>query len=353
MLDKLISSHPQALVLSQPLPLLYVALKRVFLENQYPAAESRYPLNDMIGSNFYDLEPFCTFLDTYAINPWYAHEILDSMRNFSGQMSRLKDPSIPNDHSYNLYEFFTSWCRRFISGSPPAVLGAKETFIEEFIPWALHRGIKVIQMIRDPRDYISSLEYGRGKKFGGRRKPLLFNLRAWRKSVAFALAHQGHPDFFLLPYEALACHPKESLNRVMDFCGLSPLDERALSEIKDQSGKPWTSNSSHEKMLGISSQSVGRWKTMLEPNRVAVIESLCWHEMKALGYEVKLPRKSIIPVLTKFSDTEKLERPELAFWRFTPERFSEEKVRLQCLSNHDYEPKWFIFEKAFQHLSTV
>ena len=72
LLDKLLSLHPNAFVASQPLPLLYVWVKRAFWESS-PSNSSpetitiQYPLNDMFGEHYYPLEELLSFLRSYTL----------------------------------------------------------------------------------------------------------------------------------------------------------------------------------------------------------------------------------------------------------------------------------------------
>ena len=59
------------------------------------------------------------------------------------------------------------------------MIGSKEIFCEEYIPYFLSNGVKVILLIRDPRDIITSLNFGKGADFTGEIRPTLFNIRNW------------------------------------------------------------------------------------------------------------------------------------------------------------------------------
>ena len=68
LLDKLLSTHPDVLIHSQPLPLLYVRLKRMFLQGLgHQAAAGGYPLNDMFLGNYYAPDQFAAFLRSRTI----------------------------------------------------------------------------------------------------------------------------------------------------------------------------------------------------------------------------------------------------------------------------------------------
>ena len=65
-----------------------------------------------------------------------------------------------------------------------AVIGSKEIAVEEYIPYFIEVGTKVVLVVRDPRAMIASLALGEGERYGGSPRPILFDVRNWRKSVA-------------------------------------------------------------------------------------------------------------------------------------------------------------------------
>ena len=180
LLDKLLSSHPAALVFSQPLPLLYVEVKRRFLQDRELGAASRaYPLNDMFRTNYYASEAFQAFLETFLLEPIFCREVLAAMVAFDGRYIKPADPFafLEDYKASRLFDFVRSYVRWLADGDCPVVTGSKETFCEEYIPYFLANGATVIQLVRDPRDVVTSLNFGHGERFGGRIKPHLFNLR--------------------------------------------------------------------------------------------------------------------------------------------------------------------------------
>ena len=170
LLDKLLSSHPAALVFSQPLPLLYVEVKRRLLQDRELGAASRaYPLNDMFRTNYYASEAFQAFLETFLFEPIFCREVLAAMVAFDGQYIKPADPFafLEDYKASRLFDFVRSYVRWLADGDCPVVTGSKETFCEEYIPYFLANGATVIQLVRDPRDVVTSLNFGHGERFGG------------------------------------------------------------------------------------------------------------------------------------------------------------------------------------------
>src|SRR5205807_9875042 len=138
---------------------------------------------------------------------------------------------------------------RRLSKTPSARwFGSKETICEEYVPALLDVGFRCAITLRDPRDVLASLNYGRGHAFGGARKPLLFNARSWRKSVAVALAMEEHRQFRWCRYEDLVTDAPATLTRIAP----AAIHNTAVTgEVRDESGKPWPGNSSHAEHRGI------------------------------------------------------------------------------------------------------
>jgi hypothetical protein len=59
----------------------------------------------------------------------------------------------------------------------------------------LDKGIHVVIILRDPRDMIASLNFSERDNATGSDRPVLYSMRIWRKSVATAIAFEGHPCF--------------------------------------------------------------------------------------------------------------------------------------------------------------
>ncbi len=355
LIDKLLSLHPQALVFSQPLPLLYVRVKAAFLSTlgDRPAAERRYPLTDLFRSHWVAPEDFREFLDNFLLDESFCRATLEEMAPFDGQYTKPEDPfqALEGYRSTSLNGFVGHYLNSLADDAKHRVLGSKETTCEEYIPYFLAQGARVVEIVRDPRDVISSLDYGRGHRFGGRRKPLLFNLRQWRKSISFALAHQDDPGFLAIRYEDLACNPGLTMARITDFLGLDRLPQDALEgDLKTQSGELWRSNSSHRATTRVTSDSVGRYRQHLPREVDVFVQTVCFSEMKRLGYEVEIDQNEILPILDRYQEHDLLERPELGFYAWSEQRRDEEKTRWRMLEEGAFEPEWFVFKAAFSQL---
>ena len=356
LLDKLLSAHPQALILSQPLPLFYVELKRAFLASRgmtvFPD-EKAFPMGDMIGHQYYQAGDFLRFLKEVPVEPVFFNRIVADMADYSGQYTKFVNSfHMPSDAAPTYFFELVDGYLRKISGVPASsFFGCKETFCEEFIPLFLDQGALVVMMIRDPRDVVTSLNYGRGGVYGGRKKPHLFNIRCWRKSAAFVLEYKDHPRFNFLLYETLVKKPQDTMRDIAAFLNLDMLPPEVFThELKDQNGNIWESNSSHEADARIFQSSVGKYRVHLQPREAAFIEACCYPEMRALGYETSLDPDAAVDCMKDYADTLKLERPELCGYTWSQTALAQETDRLENARQGVYKPELFIFKKAFDEI---
>ena len=143
---------------------------------------------------------------------------------------------------------------------------------------------KLVQMVRDPRDRHASVsrryeDTDRGvSSVTGR---WLASVRAIRRNV------DVHPaNAMMVRYEDLALRPDEVLAEVCDFVEVeydpTMLAMGAVSAQAEQGG-----NSSFERSRPgtISTASIGRFRTVLDPLEVALVEALVGDDMTDFGYE--------------------------------------------------------------------
>ena len=316
LLEKLLASHPEISVLSQPFPLLFVEAKRAFLR-EFLGESPAYPLGPLFGEERYTPADLVRFLAGWRLGPAEVREVFAAMEGFSGQYTRFAPAELETalaDLAPGDLMDAVSHLYRALSGSPEArVHGGKETICEELLPFLLSRGCRGLVILRDPRDVLASLNHGQGREHGGRLKPTLYNLRNWRKSVAFALHLEPLPGFAWIRYEDLVAQSAEVLARLAAFLGVSPFeDDLFISGIRDKDGRLWAGNSSHGALHGVSASSVGAWREMLPPGVARFVEAACYPEMVRLGYPVSLAWDEVPGVLASFEDPYGLEREDLA-----------------------------------------
>jgi hypothetical protein len=354
--DKLLSSHPRAVVLSQPLPLLYVRLKEMFLEeSRHPRSGFAYPLNDMFLDNYYTPERFADFLRARSLDVEFVRATLGRMADYDGQYTKPADPYFVLDafQSCRLAGFVARYCEGLALRNDVEVVGAKESFCEEFIPYYLDEGTHVVQLMRDPRDVLASLTYGSGAAYSGSPKPHLFNIRQWRKSAAFALALEGRDKFHLLRYEDLVVDPVGSLQRITDDLGLASFSTESFGRaLRSLNGEVWISNSSHRPTSNLTRDSVGIFSSRLPAVVRRLIEACCFYEMRALGYQAELGEEEIPGILRDYTEADALlRRPELSDYGWSLDRVREEVARVEAIQQGRYDAHMFLFSRAFEIVS--
>jgi len=357
LLDKILGNHPRISLLSQPFPLLFIEVKRRFL-HLLGEQNTRYPLGNLFLESRYGEADLHRFLDGLALAAPDVRAVLAEGAGFSGQYTRFLPERLeaalarlePGDLAGVLAQLYRSLAHRSEAGW----VGGKETLWEELLPFLLDRGSAGVVILRDPRDVIASLNYGHGPEQAGRLKPTLFNVRNWRKSVAFALHLQDRPRFLWLRYEDLVARPSEALGRITDLLGVEPFGEELFADgIRDQDGRLWTGNSSHGALRGIDPLALSRQRGSLPSEIRRYVEATCWPELRCLDYPADLDREEVPAVIRDFVDPYEVTRSELAAYRTEPSpRAAEELRRWELLRDgggSDAQP-FFLFEDVFHRL---
>ncbi|MFH0945094.1 MAG: sulfotransferase [Planctomycetota bacterium] len=359
LLEKLLHAHDQVSVGAQPAPLLFVRLKELFLEERgLEAAE--YPLNHLFLEDRYRKEEFELFLRERTVTVRELLAVLERLKPYSG----WKTPALERHWSrlrpgplIDLLRQLTSILSELHRKPGASVRGAKEVLCEEFIPYLLRAGAKVVLVVRDVRDVIASLTSGRSAEFVGRSVPTLYAIRRWRMSVAFGLAHEHQERFLLVRYEDLVRRFSPTLLRLTGFLGLPPFQEDAFEQgIFDQSGALWKGNSSFGEFKVVDDRSIGSYQRVLPEECLRFVELLAGPELRALGY---LPRANPDPdqvarIAATFNEPVPCTREQ-----FTPDystdsvRVEQERARLEALVSglptHAI-PAWFVYDAAYERL---
>jgi len=362
LLDKLLSAHPRVAVLSQPLPLLYVALKRRFLEDRAACGAAvaeallSYPLSDLFDEHYTDPGLFTDYLTTQRLAPDWLAGVLRTMADYDGQYFKPDKPveALVPETPLTLADFLTFYARKALGGDKEAYLGAKETFAEAYVPYFLSSGTKVILLLRDPRDVVASVFTGRGPELAGAGRPLLFVLRQWRKSVAFALAYRSNPNLRVLRYEDLVGDPRATLDGIAEWLGRGAFPEGLDgAELRTLDGAAWTSNASHRATRRISSGSVGAHRRLLSERARRAIDVLCGPEMRTIGYPDAPPSdgEERREVLNAFEELCSAPRPDLTRYLWSERHQAVELERLEALERGCYLPRRHILPRAFTALA--
>ena len=359
LIDRLISSHPELSVLSQPFPYLFLFAKKSFLaslgyENEYNV------LSSCFMEKRYNIRDFNNYLNNLTISSDEVVKLFEQMQNYSGQKIKLSNISILEN--LNKKDSFINHFKNLLSimqkKTNISYVGSKEICCEEFFPFLTENSVKCIMIIRDPRDVISSSVFGNSEEYIGKHRPVLFYIRNWRKSVAFKIHLENNNNFLFLKYEDLVNNPLNELNKITEFLKIKNFTEEILrKDIVDQDGRRWVGNSSYNPDYSLISQkSQGKYKELMPPEMINYIESLCFPEMNHLNYEITTDTKDYKKHLLRYKEPFVISRPEFEPDFSTSEsNLKDEIKRIELLQSQKAEnanelTDYYIFSEVYTKL---
>ncbi|NGP78189.1 sulfotransferase [Balneolaceae bacterium YR4-1] len=331
LVEKLLDAHISVRAIYQPFPKLYRHLKQQFF-SQLGYKDIYYVLNDLFNNTCYNRQQFIDFLDSYEISSKDFERVLQSMEDFGGQYTSVKESKylIKKMDSKNLINFYSSFLTEICKEDSIKAVGTKEIIIEEFVEYYLNNSIKVILILRDPRDVFTSINVGKGTNYAGEHRPALFHLRNWRKSVAVANTFKNHKDFLMIRYEDLLLRTNKVLKEITDSLKVNEFPKGFFKEgIPGDERKNWKGNSSTKTHRGINSKNLENFKKYLTDNTINYIEYICKPEMLSLNYKLfsnaSNPENFTEPF--QVSEMDKL-NPKMST---NPEELLKESYRLELL----------------------
>jgi hypothetical protein len=148
-------------------------------------------------------------------------------------------------------------------------------------------GAKIIHLLRDPRDAVSSMlrmPWAPGNVRTNVGSWLQFNLAAWRL--------RSSPRYLLVRYEALVAQPENELGRICDFLGEEYSSSMLVPNWDPTADLPWFQRAEEPVTTG----RLGRWREELSADRIALTEWYVGDHMRTFGYEVegKPPSPAVI-----------------------------------------------------------
>lgn len=152
---------------------------------------------------------------------------------------------------------------------------------------------KVIHVIRDPRNTLSSHKRGAGIPIRGFYPLFLKQLSGLKNSLQQAASHSGHRNFMVVRYEDLTTN----LDQVMK--GICRFLEIEFSQVLTQPtimGVPWRSNSSNGSLRDettVFQRSEDAWKQELNHWEVQLIEAELGGLMEQFEYDRSLATVSV------------------------------------------------------------
>ena len=357
LIEKLIGSHPEICIASQPFPILYFYLKELFYKHL--GLDRLYPLGPIFLENAYSSSDFYDFLDQYKLSDKDIEKFFDGLSKYreglwTPEILGYKERLLPG-FFIDVYNQLNSFVSEIFAKEDVSYTGGKEILCEEYVPYLLSRGVRVIIIIRDPRDVIVSLNFRKKDNLTGKKRPILYSLRLWRKSVAFSLECENDTNFMHLKYEDLVENPIKILNKIAAFLNIKRFNLDFLKDgIRDQYGNLWSSNSSFLSHRGISKDSIGRYKDVLPDSIVSYIESCCLPEMRYLNYSLSQIEHFDEKTLKDFKEPFPIEHEKFSDDKDYSLTHIEEEIerynKLTGSSNLSTKEikKWFLFEKVYR-----
>lgn len=290
LVDKLLTNHNHGFVASQPFPFLYILLKELY--NKKMNFNSKpYAINPEFAVNC-NPQQFNDFLLNNNITELFVKKALNDMKGYSGcstpEIYNLIE-TLKNGNIVDIYKRLCDNLAETFNEKDLHFIGSKEIISEDYIPYFINKGVKVIHLIRDPRDIVLSANFSKNSGYVGKNRPILYTLQMWRKSVSFAINNSNNPNLFILKYEDLVLNPFEMLNELTDFIGTNRFDlEQFKNGINNQYGEKWKGNSSFNDYNFIDTSSIYRYKSNLSNDITTYINNICGPELKYMGYNEKI-----------------------------------------------------------------
>ena len=296
LVERLLTNHTDIDILSQPFPLIFVYFKKFFMESL--GHDEYYVLNDHVHEYKYTKDQFEKYLSSISIKEEFLSKVFIEMKSYSGQS--IKPKSLNKLKLLeNLIGFKEIYERALdcYEVKNKTYIGSKEIMCEEFLTYFTNNGTKSIVIVRDPMDVLASPNYPRHKKYLGEKKPTLFILRTWKKSVKHINQLKNNKNFCFIRYEDLVCEPYKSLDKITNFLNLPAFKEHFFDDgIFNRDGSMWQANSSFNKSSNfISNKSINVFEKILSNQEINYVESICQSEMEVLRYQFNTtPNQEII-----------------------------------------------------------
>lgn len=187
----------------------------------------------------------------------------------------------------------SSWVDFFYSSSYSRPFVFKETSQSLFFEGLAKdlTGLKMISLIRDPRDNFAALKAGVIKYYSSLGEGLNETLASMLFRSRLDLQSAKHnstffpKDFMAVRFEDLVKDTKSIMQSISAFLGIQY--HQSLTKPTAIGGKEYTGNSfDNIKFDGLSNQNIGKWPERISPNEAAIIEFWMGEIMEYWGYDL-------------------------------------------------------------------
>lgn len=199
-----------------------------------------------------------------------------------------------------------TWIKLFYKTSDPKPFLFKETsqsvFLEDFI--AFNLPVKMISLIRDPRDNYAAIKAGVKKYYSQMNENELESLasvinRARMDLLSAQLNKNNFPNNFMsVRFEDLVANTDMIMREITEFLGIS-YNEVLLSPTRFGAGYE---GNSHEgkRFAGLSNQNIGKWNARITDQEAQIIEFWLNDVMKYWDYDFNFPLIDSKKVFSEF-----------------------------------------------------
>jgi O-antigen/teichoic acid export membrane protein len=148
---------------------------------------------------------------------------------------------------------------------------------------------RVLFMVRDPRDVLVSYD----DRWNGGRRDTDYLIHTAALLKYFLLHLLRHPVFpseqvHWVKYESLTAHPAEELEQICSFLGVDFEGSMLDFYQRHQNVEQEMPEGRHHRLLSkpATTEHIGRYRTVLGPSQISLVERLLGEEMQALGYPI-------------------------------------------------------------------
>lgn len=196
-----------------------------------------------------------------------------------------------NEHDYD--SLFLSFLKMLSEDKSKENFGEKTPLHLYFLPHMVKsfEGIKIIHVIRDGRGTVSSLL---GTDWG---KDLITYSIFWKNCINLMRKFKAETNFKILEvkFEDLVVQPEKSLNQICDYLNVNYTS--SLMDVIYTNTSSKSAKNSYTK--GFDEKAIGRWKTNLSPDQIALLESIAYEELIAFDYDLETDLNSGLNRVTK------------------------------------------------------
>lgn len=347
-LARMLNVHSNIICASDPMRPLFNSFRYDIADEYYKKHHKRFdPLGDYFFTETELLKQILSSNFSREIN-FDKKELLNIIKNAAKPFSGLWADKIQLNENYSSYKDIIDYFLYEINevyrkkDEDSRIISFKEVWTNEFVPAFLktYPESKSIIMLRDPRAVLASNNVTEAKY------PVIFMARQWRKLAFLAAYCKKHfPNRVdVLKYEDLVTNPEKEVKDVCEFLNID-FEEKLLdlSKYLDGDNNPWRQNTSYDskKVSGISSESLNKWKNVLDEQDLLLNELICSDWMDFWGYQVNYPGEKLESLSIK--DVKRIKTENLSNWirpysfdeddtKFA-EEFLKEKLRLMYLNS--------------------